>query len=97
MTVNATKTGILAASAICAFGAMGPATAAETSFWCKTFPSFCGDESTPGGAQKMAPAPEPPAASMSTDEAPADASTTDSAAPSEPPPAQTDADPKPTE
>jgi hypothetical protein len=52
-----TKTCLLAATTVCAAGALAlPAAAAQDSYWCKLFPKFCSDEATPGGTQN-APTP----------------------------------------
>jgi len=65
------KTRLLTASTICAFGAaMLPTSsradeaavrlAASESYWCRLFPKYCGDQTTPGGAQNV-PSAGPPA------------------------------------
>jgi len=65
------KTRVLAASTICALGALiqptgsraddaGVQLAASDSYWCRMFPSSCGDDTTPGGVQNT-PGTEGPA------------------------------------
>jgi hypothetical protein len=62
MTINTKHAKILAASAVWIVAACTSAAAAEqpaeSSFWCRMFPSFCGNEGTPAGTQH---APDMPA------------------------------------
>jgi hypothetical protein len=69
------KTRLLTASTICALGAVMLPTAsradeaavqlaASESYWCRLFPKYCGDETTPGGAQAVPDAGRPAEAPM---------------------------------
>jgi hypothetical protein len=99
------KTKLLAAAAICALGAMVQPTgsradeaavqlAASDSYWCQLFPSSCGDETTPGGAQNVpepgGPAGDAPMAPSSARGMDNDASETSDSVPAETPPSPTD-------
>jgi hypothetical protein len=101
MKENVLSARFLAASTLCALGALIQPTAAwagdgavqlaaSDSYWCKLFPSTCGDASTPGGVQNhpeggaASDAPMAPSSSPST-EAP-DAAPAPAAAPPPPTP-----------
>jgi len=89
--------GSLALPAVAAAGERTMQIAASDSIWCRMFPTYCGDQSTPGGVQNAptpagdhsAPSEQAPSADMPAgDVSPV-------APPPSPPPANADTPPKP--